>query len=36
LWPRVENGRSFVLSKLRRFLLVEQNRVETAKSTCEK
>jgi hypothetical protein len=28
LWPRVEIGRCFVLSELRRILLVEQNRVE--------
>jgi hypothetical protein len=28
LWPRVENFLCFVVSKLRRFLLAEQNRVE--------
>jgi hypothetical protein len=28
LWPRVENPPLFVLSKLRRFLFVRQNRVE--------
>src|ERR1700722_1500917 len=28
LWPRVEMSRSFVLSKLRRILYIEQNRVE--------
>jgi hypothetical protein len=28
LWPRVEMSRSFVLSELRRFLHIGQNRVE--------
>jgi len=30
-WPRLENFLSFVLSELRRFLFVGQNRLEMAK-----
>jgi len=34
-WPRVEMGRSFVLNKLRRILLVGQNRVEMRENSGE-